>query len=230
MELDYDDNEPVEEASNKRPSGWDDEEYRGEADFAAHDSAPKKRTTVDRRRNRLSEPSRKRQRTDTLADRTARTTGPVKASQAEAMQTTGKAHDDQDDEEELPTTQAPEVKEEATSERESSRTQEPTPPPDQTQVRETTAELYGVTPERDNQPVHLAAGDGAQGEVRQERLSEAEGLDNPGKLDEAEDFELAMEMARINRNQIVHDAETAYQREIAQIRARQRTYARREQA
>ena len=85
LEFEDDDNEPLEQASNTRPSGWDDEEYRGEADFAAHDSAPKKRTTVDRRRNRLSEPSRKRQRMDTLADRTARTTGPVKASQAEAM-------------------------------------------------------------------------------------------------------------------------------------------------
>lgn len=62
--------------------------------------------------------------------------------------------ENQDDEEDVPQVglRATEIKEEAARQQEHARTQQATPPAEEPNVRESTGELYGVTPERAIQP------------------------------------------------------------------------------
>ena len=200
---------------------WGTQEYRDEAEFAESDPAPNKRRRGDLRMSRLSEPSSKRRRMDDLADRTTRNAAPMTRSPSKAVQTAGQARNDEDDEEELPTARAPEVQEESKSERESSRTQEPTPPAEQLQGRETTAELYGVTPERDNPTIDLTADDDEQVEVKRERVPEHIDQSHNDELDEEAELELRAKRAMIKKE---------YQLEMAEIEANRQTLERRKQS
>lgn len=209
----------AEASSNTQAAAWADEEYQDEMDFQEYQLAQKRYGSKVTRRSTIHPPSKKRRVSERRG--LASNLDAAKATDTDAVVEPRDDCCDEDDEEELPITRTPQVKSEAVFERESSRTQEPTPPPDQGGARETTEELYEVTPERRMEAMNIAANDSNQAEIQQEGNAANEGPDDSYQPDEEVDFELEFEKAEIEKN---------HQLKMAEIRAKQRALKRRRES
>jgi hypothetical protein len=210
----------VDDTPNIRRGGWGDEEYRSEGDFGSFWVG----NTVGARRRRQNQQNASSKKSKTKGD-----TG--KGKQYDTLQTTDECCCNEDDEEPLPSARAPAIKEEDASEKDSRQTQEPTPPPEERQLRGADAGFLGVSPEPLIRAVERVETGNEQAQVMGERAYQIEEQVDDGNMDLDEDFDYQMRLAEIERNRAMQEAaaEAAYQQQIARIQAQQRARGRRNQ-
>lgn len=124
----------------------------------------------------------------------------------------------------MPTAQPTQIKDEISSERGSRQTQEPTPPPQPTDVREPIEELYGVTPDRAIPTADHPVAAGDERDLDRPAAPVAVGNANAEAMDLDGDFDYQMRRAEIARTRRLQEAaaEEEYQLQVARIQAMRR--------